>query len=164
MWSTSCRWLSLCFCLWVLPLDAALKTGDAVPDLTEFGLEGTLPATLRGQVVLLDFWASWCAPCRLSFPVMDELRRQYADQGLVILAVNVDEDRADQEAFLKKVTVGFTVLRDAAHKLVAYADVAAMPTSFLVDRKGIVRFVHHGFHGAATRTQYQEEIQRLLKE
>jgi thiol-disulfide isomerase/thioredoxin len=140
-----------------------LKVGDALPDLSQAKLEGKLPDGLKGKVVLLDFWASWCEPCKASFPVMEELQKAYGDKGFVILAVNVDEDRAEMEAFLKKHNASFTVVRDAAQKLVAQAGVATMPSSFLVDLEGKIRFVHTGFHGADTKKKYQEEIESLLK-
>ena len=143
--------------------DAALKVGDTLPDLGGFKLEGKLPDSLKGKVVVLDFWASWCGPCAESFPVMDELQKKYQDQGLVILAVSVDEKAAKMEAFMKKNPVAFTVVRDAEHKLVAVAEPQTMPTSFVIDRAGKVRFLHNGFHGATTRKEYVEQIESLLK-
>jgi thiol-disulfide isomerase/thioredoxin len=142
----------------------ALKTGDVLPEVGADGLEGKLPETLKGRVVLLDFWASWCAPCKQSFPVMEKLYKENSGQGLVIIAVSVDEKSADMEKFLKRNAVTFCVVRDAQHKLVKETDVSTMPTSFLIDRAGKVRFAHKGFQGAATAKQYQEEIQQLLNE
>ena len=139
-----------------------IKVGDTLPDLTAVKLEGKLPETLKGKVVLLDFWASWCDPCKASFPAMEELQKQYGAQGLVIVAVNVDENRSDMEDFLKTHAVSFTVVRDARQKLVAEAGIATMPSSFLVDSAGTVRFVHAGFHGEETKKQYRQEIESLL--
>jgi len=150
--------------LLALPLRAGFKTGEALPDLTTYQLEGRLPEAWRGKVILLDLWASWCAPCKASFPVMDTLQKTYRDKGLLIIAVSVDEKRADMEKFLKANPVTFTVVRDAAQKLVAAAEVASMPTSFLIDRQGKIRFAHTGFRGTATTRKYQEEIEVLLKE
>ena len=142
---------------------AALKVGDTAPDLAGFKLEGPLPSSFKGKVVILDFWASWCGPCAESFPVMDELQKKYQDQGLVIVAVSVDEKAAKMETFLKKNPVSFTVVRDAQHKLVATAEPQTMPTSFVIDRAGKVRFLHNGFHGATTQKEYVEQIESLLK-
>ena len=142
---------------------AALGIGDTLPDLPGFKLEGKLPGPLKGKVVLLDFWASWCGPCAESFPVMEELHHRYKDRGLVIIAVSADEKAAPMQAFLKKHTVSFAVVRDAEQKLVAAADVKAMPTSFIIDQGGKVRFVHSGFHGTETRKQYATEIESVLK-
>ena len=142
---------------------AALKVGDTAPDLASFKLEGPLPGSFKGKVVILDFWASWCGPCAESFPVMDELQKKYQDQGLVIVAVSVDEKAAKMESFLKKNPVSFIVVRDAEHKLVATVEPPTMPTSFIIDREGKVRFLHTGFHGATTRKEYVEQIEALLK-
>ena len=140
-----------------------LKAGDALPDLGAFKLEGKLPDTLKDQVVMLDFWASWCDPCKASFPVMDELQKKYGSQGLVVIAVNVDEKRADMEDFLKSHTATFTVVRDAGQKLVDKAGIATMPSSFLVGRDGKVRHIHSGFKGDETKKKYEQEIESLLK-
>jgi thiol-disulfide isomerase/thioredoxin len=141
---------------------AALKVGDTLPDFASFQLEGQLPDTLKGKVVIVDFWASWCLPCAKSFPVLDELQKKYGDK-LVVLAVNVDEKKADMEKFLQKHTIGFTVVRDAGQKLVAVVEPATMPTSFVLDGGGKVRFLHNGFHGEDTRKEYISEIESLLK-
>jgi len=141
---------------------AALKVGDALPDLASFQLAGKLPDNLKGKVVIVDFWASWCLPCAKSFPVLDELQKKYGDR-LVVLAVNIDEKAANMQKFLASHTVSFTVVRDAQQKLVAVAEPATMPTSFLLDGEGRVRFLHNGFHGEDTRKEYITEIESLLK-
>jgi thiol-disulfide isomerase/thioredoxin len=140
-----------------------IKAGDPMPDLAQVKLEGKLPDGLKGKVILLDFWASWCEPCKASFPIMDDLQKRYGPKGLVVVAINVDEKRADMEAFLKKNTASFAVLRDAAQKLVAQVDVATMPSSFVIDQEGRVRFVHTGFHGEQSKKKYEQEIESLLK-
>jgi thiol-disulfide isomerase/thioredoxin len=147
----------------IFTAQAALKVGDSLPDLAGYKLEGTPPDSLKGKVVILDFWASWCGPCAQSFPVMDELQKKYREQGLVIVAVSVDEKAANMEAFLKKNPVSFTVVRDPEQKLVAAVGPETMPTCFIVDRTGRVRFLHNGFHGATTRKEYIEQIEALLK-
>ncbi|MBL9170732.1 MAG: TlpA family protein disulfide reductase [Verrucomicrobiales bacterium] len=140
---------------------AAPKVGDPFPDLQSYGLEGALP-DLKGKVVLVDFFASWCEPCKASFPVMQALHKDYAAKGLVILAVNVDEKAADMAQFLKKHTADFAVVRDAQHKLVSEIKIKAMPSSFLVDAQGKVVAVHSGFKGEETRKKYVSEIEALL--
>jgi cytochrome c biogenesis protein CcmG/thiol:disulfide interchange protein DsbE len=142
---------------------AALKVGDTFPNLVTAKLDGKLPENLSGKVVLVDFWASWCGPCAQSFPVMDELQKKYGSQGLVIVAVSVDEKKSDFDAFLKKHAVSFTVVHDASQKLVEQAGITAMPGSFLMGRDGHVTFVHSGFFGGETRKQYVSEIESLLK-
>ena len=141
---------------------AALKVGDTLPDLASFQLEGKLPADLKGKIVLVDFWASWCLPCAESFPALDELQKKYGDK-LVVLAVNVDEKEANMKKFLTKHPVSFTIVRDAGQKLVAVAEPQTMPTSFILDGEGKVRFAHKGFHGEKSRAEYISEIESLLK-
>ena len=140
---------------------AGVKVGDAFPDLAGFKLEGNLP-DLKGKVVIVDFWASWCGPCKESFPAMNELQKQYADKGLVILAVNVDENVSDKDAFLKENAASFTVVRDAKQKLVDTVEIGTMPSSFVIDREGKVRFAHAGFHGEASKKEYVKQIESLL--
>jgi cytochrome c biogenesis protein CcmG/thiol:disulfide interchange protein DsbE len=140
------------------------KPSDTFPDLHAFNLEGKLPDNLNGRVILVDFWASWCGPCKASFPAMDELNRRYADQGLSIIAVSVDDNREDMQQFLAQQKVSFTTVRDARQSLAAAADVSTMPTSFLIGRDGKVRYTHSGFRGDETVKQYRAEIETLLKE
>lgn len=120
-------------------------------------------AALRGKVVLLDFWASWCAPCRRSFPWMNELQQRHAAAGLAVLAVNVDHDRALADAFLRDVPVSFRLEFDPAGALAQRFDVQAMPTSFLLDRHGQVRMRHAGFR-EAQRAEREDELKKLLEE
>lgn len=143
---------------------ADFKVGDTLPELKDYKLEGNLPKSLAGKVVLVDFWASWCGPCAASFPVMEELHQRFKDKGLVVLAVSVDEKAAKMDAFVKKHNPTFPVVRDAESKLVADAGVDAMPTSFLIDKQGKIRRLHNGFHGKQTKEQYFSEIEALLNE
>lgn len=139
-----------------------IKVGDTFPDLASFGLEGKLPADLKGKVVLVDFWASWCGPCKESFPAMDELQQKYGQKGLVILAVNVDEDAAAMKDFLKDHPASFTILHDASKKLVGTVNIASMPSSFILGPDGKVAAVHKGFHGKQTSLEYAKEVEGLL--
>ena len=142
---------------------AVLIVGDAMPDLAGFKLEGKLPDALKGKVLIVDFWASWCGPCKESFPAMNALQKKYADQGLVIIAVNEDEEKSDMQDFLKANAAAFAVVRDAKQKLVAAAGIQTMPSSFVLDDTGKVRFTHTGFHGETTRKEYEQQIESLLK-
>lgn len=144
---------------------AAIKVGDTFPDLASFKVEGKLPESLKGKVVMIDFWASWCDPCKDSFPAMEDLQKRYGPKGLVVIAINVDEDRKEMEDFLKKhaPSPSFTLVRDATQKLVEKAGITTMPGSFLIDREGKVRFVHNGYRGDETKKKYEREIESLLK-
>ena len=143
-------------------MSAALRVGDTLPDLASFNLEGNLPETLKGKILVVDFWASWCLPCAESFPIMDELQKKYGER-VVFIGVNVDQKAAKMQAFLKKHPVSFTVVRDANQKLVEVVEPEAMPTSFIIDVDGKVRFLHSGFYPEETRGQYINEIDSLLK-
>ncbi len=154
--------LALSLCLAGVALAGLPKEGEAFPDLTKFGLEGTLP-DLQGKIVLVDFFASWCEPCKESFPAMEELKQKYGDKGLVIIAINVDKKKEDMEGFLKKYPVTFTIVRDASSKLVNEVKIPTMPSSFLLDKSGKVHAFHRGFKGAETKKKYVEQIESLLK-
>ncbi len=138
-----------------------IKTGEAFPDLAQFGLEGALP-NLKGKVVLLDFWASWCGPCKRSFPVMKELEEKYGPRGFQVVAVSVDEKASAMASFLKKEKPSFVVLRDSEGRLARAAQIEAMPTSFLIGSDGRVLSVHSGFTGESTRKKYISEIEAAL--
>lgn len=145
-------------------LVGATKVRDKFPSLNGFGLEGNLPELIDGKVVLVDFWASWCLPCKQSFPALNEINKGYATRGLVIVGVNVDEQRGAMERFLKSTPAAFAIVRDAKQKLVAAVDAEAMPATVILDAAGKVRFIHRGYHGESTRLEYEREIQLLLKE
>ena len=143
---------------------AEIQVGDKFPPLDAFAFAGgPLPAT-AGEVTLVDFWASWCAPCKASFPVYAQLHADYRRRGLVIVAVSVDENQATFDAFVKRQSPPFATLRDKTHQLVSRVKVPAMPTCYLLGRDGRVRFVHHGFHGADTELAIRRVIDSLLAE
>ena len=129
--------------------DKGIKVGDSFPDLASFSLEGKLPDALKGKVVLVDFWASWCGPCKDSFPVMEELQTRFGGKGLVVLAVNLDEDAETMNDFLKKHPVTFNVVRDARKKLVGTVNIKSMPSSFVLTPDGKAR--RHGLCGRRSR-------------
>ena len=146
---------------------ADVKVGETFPGFAPAGVVnlagGELPA-ITGQVVLVDFWASWCAPCKASFPAMAKLHTDYASRGLIIAAVSIDEKAPAALAFWKKQSPPFPTLHDREQKLVKQVVVPTMPTSYLLDRTGKVRFVHEGFHGDASDKKIRQEIDALLAE
>ena len=151
----------------VLPARAEIKVGSPFPALAAAGLEplsgGSLPDT-TGKVVLVDFWASWCAPCKASFPMISKLHQDLSGRGLIIAAVGIDEKPALAAAFVKKLAPPFLTLHDKQQKLVQQVVVPTMPTSYLIGRDGRVRFVHEGFHGEATDRELRRQIESLLAE
>jgi len=117
----------------------------------------------RGKVVYIDFWASWCAPCRESFPWLDQLERQFGSQNLVVIGVNVDHDRDSAERFLNQNFASFPIVYDPLGKIAAAYKVKGMPSAVLIDRTGQVRFEHIGFSSKKT-SEYEEQLQTLLNE
>jgi cytochrome c biogenesis protein CcmG/thiol:disulfide interchange protein DsbE len=120
-------------------------------------------SSFRGRVVYLDFWASWCAPCRQSFPWMETLKRAYGDQGLEVITVNLDTDRADADKFLKQFHPTFDVRFDPKGELAEFYKVHGMPASVLIDRHGVTRFAHVGFR-PVDGTIYEAQLRELLAE
>jgi thiol-disulfide isomerase/thioredoxin len=117
----------------------------------------------NGRVVYVDFWASWCAPCRQSFPWMQKMEKAYDSQGLTIIAINVDQSRADAERFLQRFHTDFAVRFDPSGSLAEQYKVTGMPTSVIFDRHGAVRFTHVGFL-PVNEQKYEQQIRGLLAE
>lgn len=141
----------------------AAETGKPVPDILVHAADGaTLKlSALRGKIVYVDFWASWCIPCRESFPWMNEMHLKYADRDLVVLAVNLDSKRTDADVFLARYPAQFRVVFDAEGGSAKEFGVKAMPTSFLVGRDGALLYEHRGFRQSQTG-EVEAEIQRAL--
>jgi thiol-disulfide isomerase/thioredoxin len=99
----------------------------------------------KGQVVLLDFWASWCGPCRHSFPWMNQMEAKYAEQGLKIIAISLDAKKESTTRFLKKYPANFTIGQDLEGAVADQYKVSVMPTSYIIDRDGVIQETHFGF-------------------
>jgi cytochrome c biogenesis protein CcmG/thiol:disulfide interchange protein DsbE len=138
-------------CAWLLP--AAFANAETPLDL----------GNVDGRVVYLDFWASWCVPCRQSFPWMAAMNSAYEAQGLTVVAVNLDHERADAERFLQKFKPNFQVQFDPQGALAERYKVIGMPTSVVIDRHGVARYTHVGFQ-PAERAAYEAELRSLLAE
>ena len=143
-----------------------LAIGNQAPDFElqdVYGLGSRQLSDQLGQVVLVNFWASWCMPCRMEMPELESLWTRYGDQGLVILGVNVDTDARDARGFLDEVPVSFPVLWDERGVAQERYRVTALPKTVLVDRKGQVRARFEGFD-TATMNTISREIAELLEE
>lgn len=141
--------------LCLLALFAAVATAAAS---TEFDL-----GRYHGRVVIVDFWASWCKPCRESIPWLNELQARYGPQGLVIIGINVDAERRDADRFLREVPTDFEVLFDPGGKLAQRFDVPGMPATYLFDRSGVLAENHLGFR-QAQRAGFEARVSSLLSQ
>ena len=126
---------------------ADVQAGDLFPSPTANGVAGNLPKT-EGKVVLYDFWASWCAPCRAAMPAYETLYQKYHKQGFEIIAVGTDEDAGAAKTFISGLKLSFPVVVDTKQKFVALVAPGTMPTAYLVGKNNKVLSVHPGFHGA----------------
>jgi thiol-disulfide isomerase/thioredoxin len=143
----------------------AVEVGEHVPTVRGPRLDepGSNLPTVRGQVVYVDFWASWCVPCRQSMPVLDSLYRKHGGAGFVVVGVNKDVTETDARRFLHSVKVSFPLVTDETDGLARTFDVKAMPSGYLVDRKGVVREVHRGFT-TRSAAALEAHIVKLLAE
>jgi thiol-disulfide isomerase/thioredoxin len=117
----------------------------------------------KGKVVYLDFWASWCKPCVKSFPVLNEFYHKYKDKGFEVVAINLDEDKNKAVSFLKKIPVEFTVLYDKNAQIAETYQVQAMPSSYFIDKKGVIRLVSRGYF-PSDKTKIEKAINLLIKQ
>ncbi|MDP9141908.1 MAG: TlpA family protein disulfide reductase [Pseudomonadota bacterium] len=124
-----------------------LDVGDAAPALSAPQQDGTPFAldSLKGRVVYVDFFASWCAPCAEALPALDALYRKHADKGLTVVAVNVDTERAAALKMLKRIPVSYPVVFDPAGVWPETFGLRGMPSGYLLDRTGVVRFIKTGY-------------------
>lgn len=151
-------------------LFAAAATGaelpaTSAPDFTLPTPEGksvTL-AALKGDVVMINFWASWCAPCRQEFPLLDAMYKRFKPLGFTLVGVNVDQEPNAARALLREVPVSFPIGLDSAMTVSTTYQVMVMPTTVFVDRKGKVRHVHQGYR-PGDEAAYEKQLRTLLKE
>lgn len=143
---------------------ASSITGDA----SDFTLKSRAGKNIklseyRGDVIMVNFWASWCGPCRQEMPALEHLYKKYQDLGFVILGVNLDEDSSKAAGLLTKIPVSFPILYDNTNKVAKQYDVKAMPTTFLIDRNGKLRYVHIAYK-PGYEAKYEREIKTLVRE
>jgi peroxiredoxin len=143
----------------------AANQPSMAPDFTLKSHEGVniKLSELRGQVVMVNFWASWCGPCRQEMPLLQQLYDRYQSLGFALLGVNVDEDQAAANKILKELPVSFPILYDKRSKVSKAYQVKAMPSTFIVDRDGRIRYLHKGYK-PGYEDEYQQQIRELLRE
>lgn len=158
--------LVACLSVTLLPMPSV--AGESLGPAADFSLpsrggQAVSLAALRGQVVLVNFWATWCGPCRKEMPLLEQIQKKYAPLGFTLLGINVEEDTTHMETFLGDVPVTFPVLLDPANQVSKLYDVAAMPSTVIIDRKGQVRYIHQGWQ-PGDESRYQDVIRQLIRE
>ncbi len=141
----------------------AIEAGQSAPDIQLPGRTGIVKLSeLKGKAVYLDFWASWCGPCKQSFPWMNEMQAKYGAKGLQVLAVNLDQKPEDAAGFLQQTKVDFLIVMDPAGQSAQKYNVKGMPSSLLIGRDGKVALVHTGFN-AASKAELERAIVAALE-
>jgi peroxiredoxin len=144
---------------------AANDAGGPAPAFTLTALSGE-PAALsgyRGQVVMVNFWATWCGPCQQEMPLLDQMYKKFKPAGFTLLGVNVDKDAPPVRELLARKPVSFPVLLDPANSVSRAYHVDEMPSSVIIDRKGEIRYVHRGYK-PGDENEYQDRIRQLIRE
>lgn len=157
------RSLALCLLITMTPYSFA-EEAQLLPISSVAGQNQTIQFNdLRGKVVLIDFWASWCGPCRQSFPWMNAMQTKYAEQGFEIVAINLDSEAEEAANFLKEIPANFKIGFDSEGITAEKMQVEAMPMSYLIDRDGKIRYRMMGFN-TQKKTEHEAHIQTLLTE
>lgn len=144
---------------------AATATAEKAPDFTLKNDQGenVRLAEQRGKVVMINFWASWCTPCRKEMPLLDELHERYKSAGFTLFGINVEQNTEAAKAFLEDVGVTFPILYDPKSEVSRAYQVKAMPTTVMVDRDGEVRYVNRGYK-EGDEEKYRQQIRELIRE
>lgn len=157
---------TLAIVVMLLSLSASAVTlKEMAPDFTLKSLSGEnlRLAEYKGQVVLLNFWASWCGPCRQEMPILDRLHHRYLDAGFAVLGVNVEGEVAPAQEIVDKTSVTFPILIDAGQKVSEMYELEAMPSTIVIDRDGVVRYIHRGYK-PGDEAKYVEVVKKLIRE
>lgn len=154
--------ISLVLFVFILLSQNSFAALNQAPDINLPGVNGNVQLeSLKGKVVYLDFWASWCLPCKKSFPWMYDIKQSYADQGFEVLAINLDKDRKLANEFLEQMKVNFLIAFDESGKSAAEYKLKGMPSSYLIGRDGKVYASHIGFR-ERDKAQLEQAIKALL--
>jgi len=151
---------------WPSPASAAdIAPGASAPDFQLTSSDGKTVSlsSLKGQVVLINFWASWCGPCRQEMPLLDQIYRHYQPAGFTLLGVNVEPSATDARKFLKTTPVSFPILYDPKSQVSKLYQVPGMPSTIIVDRNGTIRYVHHGYQ-PGDENEYLSQIRALTQD
>jgi peroxiredoxin len=144
---------------------ASVKIGTTAPNFTLKSASGKnlKLSEYRGKVVLLNFWATWCGPCREEIPQLNKLQRKFKSGGFTVLGVNIDRNHAPAKVLARKLRVRFPILFDSNKAVSRLYQVDAMPNTVIIDRNGVIRFVHRGYV-KGYENAYREQVRQLLRE
>jgi peroxiredoxin len=139
--------------------------GGPAPSFTLAALTGQQAALsqYKGQVVMVNFWATWCGPCQQEMPLLDQMYKKYKPAGFTLIGVNVDKDAPPVKQLLERKPVSFPVLLDPANQVSKAYHVDEMPSSVIIDRKGQIRYIHRGYK-PGDENDYQDRIRQLIRE
>ena len=156
------KWIAAA-CLCVPALSHAVAVSEVAPDFTLKSVDGTNTRLkeFRGKVVLINFWASWCGPCRQEMPLLEKIDERYKAAGFTVLGVNVEGKAGPAKEVASKAGVSFPVLVDENQKVSELYDLESMPSSIVVDRNGVVRYVHRGYK-PGDEAKYLEVVKKLI--
>lgn len=147
---------------------SAAQAADVQGKAPDFTLKSSSGKNLklsehRGEVVLLNFWASWCGPCRKEMPYLEQIQEKYSDYGFTVMGVNVEEDSSKAKKMLKDIPVSFPILYDTTNSVSKAYKVSAMPTTVIIDRDGNMRYLHKGYKSGDEAT-YKQWVKKLIRE
>ena len=167
MQSSTLNIVKRCALAALLAAGAAAAAGDGGPapafTLTSLNGQQAALSQYRGQVVMVNFWATWCGPCQQEMPLLDQMYRKYKAAGFTLIGVNVDKEAPAVKDLLTRKPVSFPVLLDPANQVSKAYHVDEMPSSVIIDRKGAIRFVHRGYK-PGDENEYQDRIRQLIRE
>jgi peroxiredoxin len=146
-------------------VSASVEVSGEAPDFTLKSLKGPnlKLSEFRGDVVMINFWATWCGPCRQEMPILNDLYLKYRDLGFTLLGVNVEEDSSKAQNMVRELKVVFPVLFDTQNEVSEMYKVEAMPSTILVDRHGNMRYLHRGYT-PGTEDEYVRQVRELMRE
>lgn len=149
--------------LGVTATGSAIEAGRRAPEINLRTADGqsVRMSDLRGKVVIVDFWASWCEPCREELPVLEQLHQRYGQRGLVVVGVGIDREAGQYRSFLQRMDLSFPVVHDSGHQVAERYAPPTMPSSFIIDRNGVIRHVHEGFRRSDAR-ELEQKVRELL--
>ena len=164
---SSIKMKTLSFILFILLIDDLhgidTKPSKIFPDLANFKLDGYNREDLKNKILVIDFWASWCAPCKKAFPALCEIQNEYLEKDVVVVGVNVDKDKSSMEKFLKKNSYNFKIIFDIEKNLVSELNVKTMPTTFIVDKNSNIITEKRGYF-KKTKSEIKSILDNLVNE